>query len=58
MPGCPGSEQGMDIIAYTLAKVVENFGRCDNRGEKLEYEDLYRVVTVSRDGAKVGLYAV
>ncbi|KAL8729770.1 MAG: hypothetical protein Q9166_004493 [cf. Caloplaca sp. 2 TL-2023] len=54
---CPGSEQGMDAIAYTVAKMVETFVSCENRGEKEEFEDLYRVVTVSRDGAKVGLFA-
>lgn len=54
---CPGSEQGMDMIAYTIARMVEIINRCENRGEKDEFEDLYRVVTVSRDGAKVGLFA-
>ena len=52
---CPGSEQGLAMIKWTVVKMLQRFTTCENRDEVMEFEDLYRVVTVSKNGCKVGL---
>ena len=52
---CPASEQGLAMIKWTVVKILQRFAACENRDEVKEFEDLYRVVTVSKNGCKVGL---
>lgn len=52
---CPGSEQGLAMVKWTVVRFLQRFEKCENRDEVMEFEDLYRVVTVNKNGCKVGL---
>ncbi|CAG8948657.1 hypothetical protein HYFRA_00001777 [Hymenoscyphus fraxineus] len=55
---CPGKEIGLAQVAYTVARICQTFATCVNRDETMEYVDDFRVVSVSRNGAKVAITSV
>ena len=52
---CPGQERGWIEVAYTVVRMVMAFKEVRNRDAVETFEDSHRVVTVSKNGAKVAL---
>lgn len=52
---CPGQEQGLVQLAFTIVRIVRKVRVLSRRDPVMEFEDLYRVVTVSRNGCRVAL---
>ena len=52
---CPGQERGWIEVAYTVVKMVTVFKEIRNQDPMEMFEDFHRVVTVSKNGAKVAL---
>ena len=50
---CPGREQGLAQIALTMVRIVRDFRQLVNKDPVEEFEDLFRVVTISRNGCRV-----
>lgn len=50
---CPGQEQGLAQLALTIVRIVRDVTVLINRDPVEEFEDLYRVVTVSQNGCQV-----
>lgn len=54
---CPGQQLGLTQTAYIVARILQAFKGIENRDPVERFEDLYRVVTVTKNGAKVALTA-
>ncbi|KAI9729790.1 MAG: hypothetical protein M1818_008404 [Claussenomyces sp. TS43310] len=53
---CPGQNLSMNNVSFTLARLVQIFGRIENRDPVEEFIPVYKLVTESQNGAKVALY--
>lgn len=50
-----GQERGLMEVAYAVLRIVRAFKGIDNRDPVENFEDFHRVVTLSKNGAKVAL---
>lgn len=54
---CPGQEQGLVQLAFTIVRIVREVRVLMNRDPVEDFEDSYRVVTVSQNGCRVACMA-
>ena len=52
---CPGQRLGMAQAAYTVVKILRTFRKIENRDPVMEYTELQKIASVSRNGTKVAL---
>ncbi|KAI9649100.1 hypothetical protein NHQ30_001667 [Ciborinia camelliae] len=52
---CPASDLGLTQIAITTIRILQKFKGIENRDPVEEFVDRWRVTTVSKNGAQVGL---
>ncbi|KAM0181147.1 hypothetical protein ACHAPC_000557 [Botrytis cinerea] len=52
---CPASDLGVTQIAITTIRILQKFKVIQNRDPVMEFVDRWRVTTVSKNGAQVGL---
>ena len=52
---CPGRQRALTECSYVLVKLIQRIQAVENRDPVLEYEDLYKLATESRNGVKVAL---
>ncbi|KAI4122338.1 MAG: hypothetical protein LQ338_005877 [Usnochroma carphineum] len=53
---CIGQQLALTEVAYTTAKLVQRFERIENADPVLEFVEQWKLVTESRNGAKVRLF--
>ena len=53
---CPAQQQVLTQAVYLLVRMVITFERIENRDPSVEYVELTKMLTESRNGAKVALY--
>lgn len=53
---CPAQQQVLTQAVYLLVRMASTFERIENRDLSLEYVELTKMLTESRNGAKVALY--
>ena len=52
---CPGQQRALVECGYVVARLLRTFRAVQNRDPVWEYQDLYKLVTESRNGVKVAL---
>jgi cytochrome P450 len=50
---CPGQQLALTEVAYTTVRILQRFGRIENRDEVLEFVESFKISTESKNGAKV-----
>ncbi|CAD6593970.1 MAG: hypothetical protein ASARMPREDX12_007883 [Alectoria sarmentosa] len=53
---CPAQQQVLTQAVYLLVRMVTTFEKIENRDPSVEYVELTKMLTESRNGAKVALY--
>lgn len=53
---CPAQQQVLTQAVYLLVRMVTTFEKIENRDSSVEYVELTKMLTESRNGAKVALY--
>ena len=53
---CPAQQQVLTQSVYLLVRMVTAYERIENRDPCTEYVELTKMLTESRNGAKVGLF--
>ena len=51
---CPGQQLALTEVAYAIVKILQSFPVIENRDPVLEFVEVYKITTTSRNGAKVG----
>ena len=52
---CPAQQMVFVQSAMTVVRLVQRFGRCENRDENQEYIEVNKITTESKNGCLVGL---
>ncbi|KAL6721249.1 hypothetical protein ACLMJK_000351 [Lecanora helva] len=55
---CPGQNLALTEVSYAIVKIVEAFKAIENRDPVQEFEEVYKITTDSKNGAKVALVPV
>lgn len=53
---CPAQQQVLTQSVYLLVRMTRRFARIENRDTALEYVEMVRMTTESRNGVKVALF--
>ena len=53
---CPAQQQVLTQAVYLLVRMVMTFEKIENRDASVEYVELTKMLTESRNGVKVALY--
>lgn len=53
---CPGQNLALTEVAYTIVKLVQTFKTIENRDPVMEFIEVYKITTDSKNGAKVALF--
>jgi cytochrome P450 monooxygenase len=54
---CPAQQQVLTQSVYLLVRLTRAFARIENRDSSLEYVEMVRMTTESRNGVKIALFA-
>ncbi|KAL8737030.1 MAG: hypothetical protein Q9181_002094 [Wetmoreana brouardii] len=52
---CPGQNLALTEVAYTIVKMLQTFKSIENRDPVIDFVEVYKITTSSRNGAKVSL---
>ena len=50
---CPGQNLALTEVAYTVVKILQTFKEIENRDPVMDFIEVYKITTDSRNGAKV-----
>lgn len=53
---CIGQQLALTEVGYTIARIVQHFGRIENADPVLEFVEQWKLTTDSKNGAKVRLF--
>ena len=53
---CPAQQQVLTQAVYLLVRMVRAYERIENRDQSMEYVELTKMLTESRNGAKIALF--
>ncbi|KAL9044142.1 MAG: hypothetical protein Q9214_002700, partial [Letrouitia sp. 1 TL-2023] len=53
---CPGQNLALTEIAYTMVRLIQTFRTIENRDPVMEFIEVYKITTDSKNGAKVALF--
>lgn len=55
---CPGQRIGITQVAYTVVRILRLFKGIENRDPVMDFEELQKIASVSKNGTKVALVPV
>lgn len=53
---CPGQQLALNHVSFVLARFLKAFNKIENRDPVREFVPVYKLVTASKNGAKVALF--